>query len=181
MTPRKAGSLIAVGAVVLAGIIIALVFVGYSNKEIELRNQFDAQVNANKAVFDKVWKIIKSQAQVTDKYAGDFKSVYDGMIGKRYEGEANGAPAFKWIKEQNPTFTPELYSKLQDTITAQRTEFTMVQKRMIDIKRVHDNLRQRFPSKMVVGGRDELVMVVVTSTKTEKTFETGKEDDVDLF
>ena len=70
---------------------------------------------------------------------------------------------------------------LGDSIEANRAEFARVQSRLIDIKREHDVLRKRFPSKLIVGSRPELEINIVTSTKTQKVFETKIDDDVDLF
>ena len=99
----------------------------------------------------------------------------------RYAGDAKQSPMFKWIQEQNPNFSVELYKNLDDAIEGQREEFAMVQKRLIDIKREHQLLRQKFPSSLFVGGRPELEIQIVTSTKTEETFKSGKEDSVNLF
>jgi hypothetical protein len=102
-------------------------------------------------------------------------------MNERYQGDAKQAPLFKWIQEQNPQFSEKMFLNLSDAIEAQRGEFAMVQKRLIDIKREHDNLRQKFPGNIIVGSRGEIKIDIVTSTKTEKTFETGKEDQIDLF
>ena len=38
-----------------------------------------------------------------------------------------------------------------------------------------------WPGSMFVGNRPEIEIAIVTSTKTEETFKTGKEDDVEVF
>jgi hypothetical protein len=172
---------------VIGGLIFIFVAIGvltwisYNNKEIDLRNQAKAQQQANQVVYDKVWKILQQKAGVLDKYASDFKDIYKGIMNERYQGDAKQAPLFKWIQEQNPQFSEKMFLNLSDAIEAQRGEFAMVQKRLIDIKREHDNLRQKFPGNIIVGSRGEIKIDIVTSTKTEKTFETGKEDQIDLF
>jgi len=181
MKASTIATLAIVAAVVIFGLIGAGVCVGWHNTEIELRNQYEAQVDANKAIYDEVWKVIKQKAQITDKYADDFKEIYAGLMEQRYQGEAKGAPMFKFIREQNPQFSTDMYKDLSDAISAQRAKFTMVQLRLRDIKREHDNLRLRFPSALVVGSRPELEVVLVTSKKTKQTFETGEENEVDLF
>jgi hypothetical protein len=100
----------------------------------------------------------------------------------RYQGEKNGpGPTFKWIQEHNPNFTPEMYKDLSVAIEAYRGKFSRVQQRLIDIKREHDDLRMKIPSKWFVGNKPELEINIVTSTKTKSTFGSGIEDDVDLF
>lgn len=154
--------------------------VGISNNEKQLRNQAVAQQKANEATFDKVWKVLKQKAGIMDKQREDFKVVYTGIMSERYQGESNGAPAFKWIKEHNPEFPMDMYKDVADAIESNRAEFLRVQKRLIDIKREHDNLRVTFPSSLIVGGRPELNIQVVTSKRTKRTFETGEENEGDL-
>jgi len=161
--------------------IIVMLCIGWSNQEIELRNQAVAQQKNNENIYDKVWKVIKQKAQITDKYAEDFKAIYTDIMGKRYDGEAKGSPMFKWIQEQNPNFSVDMYKDLSDAIEGNRAEFARVQARLIDIKREHDNLRLKFPSSLVVGARPALEIKIVTSTQTEQVFATGKDDDVKLF
>jgi hypothetical protein len=57
----------------------------------------------------------------------------------------------------------------------------MRQKELIDYKREHDNLRKLFPSCIFVGSRPEIKIIIITSEKTENTFKTGKDNDVDVF
>ena len=170
-----------VGVIVFFGIIVFMIGIGYSNSEIELRAQSEAQQKANEAVKDKTWKVVKQKAGVLDKYAGDFQKAFNGIMAERYQGETQGAPMFKWIQEHQPNYSVELYKDLADAIEANQTEFLNVQKRLIDIKREHMVLLKTFPSKLVVGGRDTLEIIIVTSTTTKKVFETGVDDDVELF
>jgi len=173
--------LVLAGLLVVVGVIIFMVGVGYKNEEVVLRNQADAQQDANKVVFDKTWKTIKQKAGVVDKYADDFKGIYAGLMKSRYQGDQKNNPMFKWIQERNPDFSVELYKDLSAAIESNRAEFLRVQKRIIDIKREHDNLRMVWPAKIWVGGVAELEIQIITSEKTETVFKTGKEEDVDLF
>lgn len=181
MSAKSVGAIAVVSAILLVGIMIAVWAVGISNTEIEIRNQCKAQQDNNENIYDAVWKIISQKAQLPDKYKNDFKDVYGTIMEGRYKADDGNNPAFKWIQEQNPQFSVDLYTSLGDTIEGQRTKFTMVQARLIDIKREHDNLRLRFPAKLVVGSRPELEITIVTSTKTKKVFTEGIDDDIDLF
>jgi len=177
----KIGIIVTLVVLVIVGITFGVIGVGWSNTEIELRNLAEAQQESNKVIYDKVWKVIKQKAQITDKYAKDFKSVYNGMMEKRYSADKGNNPTFKWIKEHNPDFSVEMYKDIADAVEGLRAEFAMVQKRLLDIKKEHDNLRQRFPSSLIVGSRKALDIKIVTSTKTEETFASGKEENVDVF
>jgi len=181
MSSSKIGLLATVGAVVVVGIMASLWAVGVSNTEIELREQAVAQEEDNQNIYQKVWTVIKQKAQVTDKYASDFKDIYSNLMNERYEGDEKSNPTFKWIQEQNPQFSVEMYKGLADSIEALRAEFTRVQSRLIDIKREHEVLRKRFPSSLVVGSRPELEITIVTSAKTKEIFNTGEENNVDVF
>lgn len=181
MTSKTVGIIAAVSVIGIFALSIVMMGIGYSNSEIELRNQAKAQQEANQAIYDEVWKVIKQHAQVTDKYAGDFKEIYTGLMSGRYDADSKSNPMFKWISEHNPSLSDQMYISLADTIKGQRAKFTRVQTRLIDIKREHDNLRLRFPSKLFVGGREPLEIQIVTSSKTKETFSTGEENDVEVF
>jgi hypothetical protein len=168
------------GSIVLFGIVIALMFVSYSNEEISLRNAAEAQQKANEAVFDNVWKTIQQEAEITENYKDSFHKIWKDIIGARYEKERGGA-LLSFIKEHNPNFSTKLYEKLMVTVESQRKEFLNNQKKLIDIKREHDNLIQQFPSSLVCGSRPELEIIIITSEKTEEIFKKKKEDDVNVF
>lgn len=179
MSKKLTGVIIGAVVLVLLGTGF-LMSVSYNNREVDLRNAAAAKQEANQARYDEVWKTIKQVAGVTDKYSSDFKEIYNGIMAGRYEADGKNNPMFKWIQEQNPQLSPDLYTKLANTITAQRAGFTRDQQKLIDIKREHDNLRKKFPSKLFVHV-DELEITVVTSAKTKQVFATGEENDVDLF
>ena len=177
----KTGAKLAiVGGVVFALIALVTVvkFVGYNNTEIELRTQFDAQVKVNESYYDKMWKILSQQAQVADKYSKDFKSIYTGIMEGRY---SKGGAMMKWIQERNPNFDTSLYKKLMISIEAQREGFHREQKKTLDIVRTHDNLRQKFPSNLIVGGADKLEWTVISSSRAKEVMATGIDDDVKVF
>ena len=85
----------------------AMMYFSYSNGEITLREGVDAQQEVCKLHFDKMWKIIKQQAQVTDQYKESFQDIYTGLIAGRYDND--DGMFMKWIQESNPDFSPELY------------------------------------------------------------------------
>jgi len=167
---------IGLGVIVLIILITFFMGMGYKNEEVSLRNQAVAQQEANKVVYDKVWKVISQKAQIADKYQGSFKEIYGSIMDSRYQGEAKQAPLFKFVAEHNPNFSTKLYEDLSDAIESNGAEFARVQNRLIDIKREHDNLRMKFPSSVFVGERPELKIDIVTSGKTKETFVTGEEN-----
>jgi len=172
------------GLVITLLVLISLVtifcctYISYSNKEIQLKNLAAAQEESNKAIFDKVWKIICQKTQIANKYKDDFVDVYEKVMSGRYQ-EKNSV-LFSWIQEHNPQLDAKVYVSLMDTIEGQRESFTQVQVKLRDIKREHDNIRTLFPGSFFVGRRPELKVTIVTSDKTEDTFKSAKENDVKL-
>lgn len=167
--------------VLFVGLLLVGLFVSYGNKEVALRTQFEAQQKANTVIYDKVWKVIQQKAGVSDQYADKFKEIYTEIMDARY-GSGDGT-LMKWIQESNPQFDAGLYKDLSLAIESNRSEFSRVQQKLIDYKREHDNLRLMVPSSIFLGlkGVKELELKLVTSSKTERAFETGKDDDVELF
>ena len=73
----KIGIIVVAGIIIMAGMmlfgaVVVTKCIGWSNTEIDLRNTFTAQETVCKGFYDKMWKILKSQAQITDKYAKDW-------------------------------------------------------------------------------------------------------------
>lgn len=167
-------TLIIVGALALT---VVGSMIGYHNTWTDKKNLYEEQLEVDKVIFDKVWKIIQQQAGVTDKYAEDFRNVYVEMM----EARNYGGEAFKWIQEQNPSFNQSMYEKLMNTIEVQRDEFARNQQRLISIHKELKNLKEKFPSTIFLLSKELPKLVTVTSTKTQRDFESGKEDDVTLF
>lgn len=156
--------------------------ISYNNTHAEIHNQAGAQQKANEIIYDEVWKVLQSKAGILDKYAKDFKGVYTSIMDQRYQGENSGqSPMFKWIQERNPTFSVEMYKDLSVAIEAYRGKFSRVQQKLVDIQREDNNLHTKAPSNWFVGKKKDLDITIVTSSKTEQVFSTGKEDDINLF
>lgn len=176
---KNKGMLVAILSVVSVVVIGFLMYASYSNAEVRLRNQIAAQQRKNEAVFDNTWKIIQQQAGVADHHKDAFREIYAGLMDARYS--QSGGEAMRWIQEANPQFDSSLFSKLMTSIEAQRTIFTREQSVLLDLKREHDNLLQTIPSSIFVGGRQAIDVVIVTSARTSQSFESGQDNDVDLF
>lgn len=166
--------------IVVLGIMAFGSSIGAKNSEVKLRNQFNAQVDANKVTYDEVTKVIFGKAKVSSKYAEDFKSVYHDLMSARYEGKN---PMMNWIKEHNPDFDASMYKDINKSIESLRAKFTREQKKLIDLKRRHDDMRTVFPNSiwMNIFGVTELELKIVTSSRVEKSFDTGKDDNANPF
>ncbi len=168
-------AMLLIGGVFAVG---ACAFIGYNNQSVSLQNQFGAQEGVVASAYDKMWKKIAQQAQVTDAAKEGFKEVYHGMMEARYDGQN---PAFLWLQEHNPNFDLAMFRQLMNTIDGEREGFHREQQRLLDIKMQHDNLRQQFPSSFVCGAHQELKVQLITSSRTEEAVRTGRDDDIDVF
>lgn len=174
-----------IGAGILVGLVIVLAlgwfFMGmhYRNREVELRNEISSKQKANEASFDTTWKIISQQAQVTENYKESFRQIYVDLMNARHM-EAGGT-FMKWIKEANPKFDSSMFKKLMSSIEGNRTKFQRDQVELLALSTEHNNILGTEPGRWFVGDRKKIDVVIVTSTKSDEAFKTGKEDDVDLF
>ena len=171
------------GIIIIAVIVIVVVLVAmyfsYNNKEIALRKEADAQRGKIESVHDKMWKVIKQKAKVTEQYRDMFEKVYPDIIAGRYSGE--GATAMKWIQEANPEIDASVYKDLMQAIEIQREHLNAAQTRMLDVIREREALIESYPSRWFISNKSEIEYEVVSSTRTKTEMETGLDDDIDMF
>lgn len=177
---KTAITLFSIGALVFGGIFVLIQYFSVNNQDAELRNKYKSQEQVCQAFYDVMFKTIKQQAQVSDQFASKFKEIYQPLMEGRYAGKDQNV-LFKMITEDNPKFTPELYSKLMVTIEAKRVEFFNEQVSLTSIWNEHENLLTKVPSKWFVSNSEHIKHQVVTSTITENVYKNKKDDDVDLF
>lgn len=167
-------------AVALFIVFVAVSYMNYSNQEITIRKQVDAQQKNVQVVFDATWKIIQQKAEVSDQYKEAFAKIYPEIMAGRY-GNARGGALMSWITEANPNFDVSLYKDLSNAIEGQRTNFANEQKRLLDMKKEHDTLCELFPGSLFLKSRTDIKIEIVTSAKTDESFKTGQDNDVTLF
>lgn len=173
---KNFSGLVLVVALATIGLVVFLMWVGMSNKEISLRTQIEAQQVALKNTYDAVWKIISGRAGVANEYKEAFRENYTAIMEGRY-GEDGADSMLLFITESNPEFSPDLYKDVSSAIEVQRTKFANAQNALVDLKREHDTLLRTFPGSMMLAGRKPVELQLVTSTRTEEVFEAGKEDE----
>lgn len=159
----------------------AIYCVSTVNSEVNLRTQIAAKQKANEPSFDTMWKIISQKAQITGEYKDAFAKIYPDIMAGRY---STGGTMMKWVQEQNPNFDTSLYKDLMGSVEAERKRFLRDQEQLIDYNREREALINRFPSKQILGmfgNNTPIEIKIVTSSKSDEAFATGKDDDVDLF
>jgi hypothetical protein len=183
MTEMSTKKIVALVSSAIAGMMLIIVFfmnMSVENTEIDLRARTEAQNKKCEAYFDKMWKILKQKAGVTDQYKKAFQEIYPKLIKGRY-AQGDGS-LMKWIQESNPTFDVSLYSSLMRSIEVERTGFFNEQSTLIDMQREHKVYIQKAPNRWFLSDTLKLVDIkVITSSKTDEVYRTGKEEDIELY
>lgn len=167
---------------VLLVLTIIIVTMNFStqNQEIDLRTQTVAQNKKCEAYFDKMWKILKQKAGVTDQYKEAFADIYPKLIEGRYS-QGDGS-LMKWVTESNPTFDASMYKDLMKSIEIERTGFFNEQSILIDLQREHEAFLQKAPNRWFLASNLKPVEIkIITSSATKETYATGEENDMELF
>ena len=180
-------AIVGIVAVVLGAIVFGM-YISYTNGEITMRNQTVAQQDVTKANYDKMFKTISQVAQVPEQFMEKskeaFKEIYPELMEGRY-GDARGGALMSWVQESNPNFdmaaSAKLYENVQIAVEANREEYFVEQKKLIDLQREHKTYIEKFPARLFLGGMQPVEITVITSTITEKVYDTGKDDDIELF
>ena len=157
----------AIFTIVGLSLILGLAYVSISNQEIKLRNKIEAQEQNIESFYDKMWKILQEKAGVSNQYKEAFKEIYPSLMEGRY-GNARGGALMSWVTEHNPEFKTDLYIELTRSIEAERTGFFIEQKKMIDMVNQHRIMQNTLPSKLVVGNREPITYVVISSDSTKE-------------
>ena len=180
-------ALITIGALLGAGILLVVVLltmgVSFHNNEVTLRNTVTAKQTDNKNQMDAMWKNISQTAQVAEKDRTSLMEIFQQYAQGRESN--NKGMLMKWVTESCPqvAVNSATFDKLMNIIVSQRDGFKFRQTELLDLKREHDNLLDRFPGVIFATllGRHKIDVVIVTSTRTENAFKTGKDDDTQLF
>lgn len=181
-------ALIAVAGFVGVGVLLAVVLlvmgISFHNSEVTLRNTITAKQTDNKNQMDSMWKTIAQTAQVADKDRESLSSIFKEYAQAR-TGTGDSKPIMNWIKEAVPNVqvNSDVFKNLMNIITSQRDGFKFRQTELLDLGREHDNLIMKFPGNIFASvlGRKHIELVIVTSTRTENAFKTGKDDDTSVF
>lgn len=173
---------------VVAGLIvggsIATTLISTHNNLASLEQGVIAQKDQNKNSYDSMYKSVFEQAGVTTKYAKDFKEAYDGIMTGRYGDEGSQA-VFQMITESNPNLDASLYKTIQQTITSNRESFKADQKMLVDKVNVYKLTMRQFPTNLVASllGYPKVDLSqygIVTSSRTEGAFQTGKDEPLEI-
>lgn len=151
----------------------------HRNTAVELEERITAQYTANQSNYDSMWKKFKELVQVSDLQADQVKEVYTGLITGRYKDDK---VLFKMVKEDNPQIDTGIYAQMQREISAGRNTFDNNQKKVTDIVREYNTYVRKHIIMASMTGRQpkDMSEYIITSDKTSKAFETGKDDEIKL-
>lgn len=170
------------GLLLLAGI-LAIWGMGVYNNAAGLRNQYTMRVKTNMAEMDNMWKKISQVVQVNDSHKESLKEIFTSYAEARTGGGDQGS-LMKWVQEAIPNTTQlgDTYKQVMNIITGSRDQWTANQRALVSIAEQYNLLLVRFPTNLLLGmfGFEKIDPKVITSSRTENAFETGKDDDVDL-
>ena len=170
--------LISLSLVVVMGFLGVMWGISTSNNERMLRNKILAQEEITQAYYTKLWEVLRTKAGVADEYANKFKEIQTAIMEGRY---STGGQMMKWIQEANPNFDPSLYKDVMNSIEGERNGFFIEQKKLVDMQKQHRDMLVTFPSKLIVGKRPPIDIVVLKNVETKKAYETGTDSSPELF
>lgn len=165
-------TIIILSIVTIIVIVIAMYF-SYNNKEIALRKESEAQRGKIETVRDRMFQIIREQANVSTEYRDAFNEIYPKIIEGRYK---DGGGLMKWIQEANPQFDTSLYQTVSNSIEVQRTAFTSTQNRMLDIINQRATLIEQMPGCWFIKNKSTIDYTPISTTATKTVMATGIDD-----
>lgn len=181
------GILITLASIVVIGILITVGYFVFTNSEISLRETVNAQQEICEANHDKMFKVITQTAKVPDRFMDKARESFDSIYPKLIEGRyaSDGDMLMKWVQESNPEFDlnafSSLYENVQIAIESNRQEFFMEQKKLIDLQREHKVFISKYPAKFFLKNKKEVEITIIKSTNTNNVYESGVDDNIDLF
>lgn len=179
---EKNKAVIITGGVLFVFICIySIMNISYNNYANRLEVAAENKEQACQVDYDAMWKIIQQQAGVVDKYKESFKDIYSDLINGRYSDNDGRGQFMSWIHEHNPNFDPSMFNKLMNTIESLRTDFATRQKELLAIQEDYNKSLVTFPGSHFIGNREKMKVTIVTSSKTQRVYETGQENDIEIF
>lgn len=159
-------------------------FISSFNRETDLRTRFNQKIDERTAFYDNMWKTISQKSDIAVKNDESFKENIQIIM----DGRRDTTSFWKWVQETNPNANYHevsiLYQDLSRAVESKRDEFFMREKDLQSIKQQHDKLLMSFPTNLylgILGKRNYLEYKPITSDRTDKVIETGKDNDVNVF
>lgn len=162
---------------------LIIMYFSYNNAEVRQRNLVVAKQKDNYSQLDNTIKTISQSAQITSAQTEALKNI---IVGNAQARSSRGGSLATMVSEAVPNLDSSTvtFRNLQNQVVAARNTWTENQRQLLDLNREHDNMIDVQPSRFFVhtlGGADKIEVKIVTSTRTQESFNSGKDDDVDVF
>lgn len=169
---------------VVLGVFGVASVIGTYNSCVNQEEGLEAQYKQNQNNYDNMYKRLTEAVGVSERYASDFKKVYDSVMEDRYGADGSQA-IFQMISESNPQLDGSVYKQIQQMVESSRESFMNDQKSLLDKKRVYQAYLQQIPSGIVAKmmgfpRKDISKFDIVSSDRTIKTFENKKDEPLNL-
>jgi len=183
----KAAWIVIGGLVSTIALLIALVvgmFISANNYGVTAEQSIVAAYDDNRNILSNYSKKVIEATQVPAMYTADLTKVVTASMEGRYGADGSKA-TFQWLKEMNIPFDSSIYKKVQQLIESGRNDFQVGQTSLIDKKRAYQTELGKFPRSMFMSflGFPKIDMKkydIVTDNRTETSFETKREEAIDL-
>jgi hypothetical protein len=140
------------------------------------------KVKDNSSEFDNMWKKIAQAANIADNQKESFKEVFKAWAGN--STPQDGGKMMLWIKQAVPDTKAlgDIQTQVMNIMTGSRDGWTMRQKELVSIASTYNDNLVRMPKGAILKffGFQHIDPLVITSTRTDNAFKTGKDDDVSL-
>ena len=170
--------LIGGGIVIILVLGIIMYAVSTSNGEVRLRARIGGQQEMTEAYYTALWEILTTKAGVAKEYASKFKEIQVAIMEGRY---STGGELMKWIQEANPEFDASIYKDIMNSIESKREGFFIEQKKLRDMAVEHETMLKTWPSKLVVGDREPIKVIILKNIASKKAYDTGTDSSTVLF
>jgi hypothetical protein len=176
------GLVAVLGVFLLVAGVLGVSLIGEYNTVSTLRLDYQAKLQANHGELDNVKKKISQVAQVSQGQLDQLDKLYSDYATAR-TGNSKTGSVMNWIKESIPTADQSTYKYVQTIIVSSRDNWTQRQTELVDKAREYNSYLVTFPGNIILPmmGFQIIVPQVVTSSSTERAFETGKDDDTTVF
>ena len=176
-----AGWIILIG-IVIVGVWLAMTLMSFHNVEVKQRNLITAKQKDNTSEFDNLKKKLNSVVSIPEAQFEQLKSLFVEHAQARTSGGSKDGSLMKWVTESVPNVdkSTDIYNNVMNIVVASRDSWTMRQKELLDMQRVHSNIldvgfRGLILSKLF--GRDKIDVIIVTSAATKEAFASGEDND----
>lgn len=171
------------GLAIITCVIIGLWAFGVARSEAKTRNLVDAKQMDNKNQLDLELKTQLKVCQLPAAQEAMLKNIIVGYANARASGKTTGSFInVGSVREVVPNVDTSMFNKIMNIIQSTGDMFALKQTELIDLNRAHTDIVTVPPSSWVCAfmGKGVIDIKIVTSSRVENAFTTGKDDDIDL-